>query len=227
MKKVSTFLIFIILLESMSFSYAWKNCKYTSQIEECREANKSWSPLAIEEFLCVSEISDEGMVYNLILNDKFKKIDEAADGYLEYLENDKSRFFGPEQREPFFRWVDEIHEAYWKQWKFYKDYIDQLAEVRAEAVECLWWKTSVVELKNNFEKSNGVNNLIEDKLSRRRKVSVDILTLNKQQIRDDSSKKSMQIRRTMYDSVSNLFMINLWYLMRIMFKWASKTKNPY
>jgi hypothetical protein len=37
----------------------------------------------------------------------------------------------------------------------------------------------------------------------------------------------MQIRRTMYDSVANLFMINLWYLMKIMFKWASKTKNPY
>ena len=227
MKKISAFLIFIMLLESISFSYAWNNCKYTSQIKECREANKSWSPRAITDFLCVSEINDEKMIYNLILDDKFKKIDEAADEYLEYLENDKARFFWPEQKEPFLRWIDEIYEAYWKQWKFYKNYIDQLAEVRVETVECLWWKTSVVEIKNKFESSNQVNNLIEDKLSRRRKVAIDILTLNKQQIRDDSSKKFMQIRRTMYDSVSNLFMINLWYLMRIMFKWASKTKNPY
>ena len=227
MKKISTFLIFIIFLESISFSYAWENCKYTSQIEECREANKSWSPRSITDFLCVSEINDEKMIYNLILDDKFKKIDEASDEYLEYLENDKSRFFWPEQKEPFLIWIDEIYELYWKQWKFYKDYIDQLVEIRSKTVECLWWKTSIVEVKNKFKISNQVNNLIEDKLSRRRKVAIDILTLNKQQIRDDSNKKFMQIRRTMYNSVSNLFMINLWYLMRIMFKWASKTKNPY
>jgi hypothetical protein len=43
------------------------------------------------------------MIYNLILDDKFKKIDEEADKYLEYLENDKTRFFGSEQKEPFLK----------------------------------------------------------------------------------------------------------------------------
>jgi hypothetical protein len=89
-------------------------------------------------------------------------------------------------------------------------YKAELVNIRAETVACLdLEKTSVNEIKDYFSENELVNNLIEDKNSRRRKVAIDILTLNKQQVRDDSNKKFMQIRRTMYDSVSNLFMINL------------------
>jgi hypothetical protein len=51
--------------------------------------------------------------------------------------------------------------------------------------------------------------MINDKNYTKLLVANDILALNKKQIRKDSSKKFMQIRRTMYDSVANLFMINL------------------
>ena len=229
MKKIiSTFLIISIFFWNIAFLYAEDSCKYTSQIEECREANKSWSPLAIKDFLCVSEIDEEKMIYNIILDDKFKEIDKEADLYLDSLENDKTRFFWPDQREPFLRWVDEIYEAFWKNKWFYNAYKAQLVDVRAETVACLpKSKTSIDEIENYFLNSGLLDSMINDKNSTRLKVANDILALNNQQVRKDSSKKFMQIRRTMYDSVANLFMINLGYLMRIMFKWPSKTKNPY
>jgi len=227
-KTISTFLIISIFFTSIEFLYAEENCNYTSQIEECREANKSWEPLAIKDFLCVSEIDEEKMIYNLILNEHFKEIDKQADLYLDSLENDKTRFFWPEQREPFLRWVDEGVEAFWKDWHFYKLYKTELPKIRVETVACLpKTKTSIDEIENYFLNSGLLDSMINDKNSTRLRVANDILALNNQQVRKDSSKKFMQIRRTMYDSVANLFMINLGYLMRIMFKWASKTKNPY
>jgi len=229
MKKIiSTFLIISIFFWNIAFLYAKDGCSYTSQIEECRDANKSWEPLAIKDFLCVSEIDDEKMIYNLILDDKFKEIDEEANLYLDFLENDKTRFFWPDQKEPFLRWVDEVVEAFWKDWTYYNHYKNQLVSIRAETVACLpKAKTSIDEIESYFLNSGLLDSMINDKNSTRLLVANDILSLNKQQIRKDSSKEYMQQKRTMIESLSNIFMVNLGYLMRIMFKWASKTKNPY
>ncbi|MDQ7023583.1 MAG: hypothetical protein Q9M97_08885 [Candidatus Gracilibacteria bacterium] len=168
------------------------------------------------------------MIYNLILDDKFKEIDEEANKDLDNLQNNKDLFFGEEKQATFLLGIDIIYAKFGVGGKYEKQYREQLLSVMAETVDCLdGQKTSINTVKSYFTDNALVNNLIRDKNSRRQKVAIDILTLNKQQIRKDSSKKFMQVRRTMYDSVSNLFMINLGYLMRIMFKWASKTKNPY
>ena len=229
MKKIfSTFLIFTILYSSIVFANAEENCSYTAKIEQCWEENKSWNPRWIEDFLCPTTIDKEKMVYNIILDDKFKKIDKKADEILDSLEQNKNLFFWEDKEDTFLWWVDKIYELFWEWWEYETKYKKQLASIRAETVVCLdWKKTWIDEVKDYFLDNKTVNNLIKAKNSRRQKVAIDILTLNKQQIRKDTEKKFMQVRRTMYDSVSNLFMINLGYLMRIMFKWASKTKNPY
>lgn len=227
-KIISTFLIIAVLFSSIAFVDAWDSCKYTSQIKRCEEANKNWNPRSIEDFTCPSTIDQEKMVYNIILADKFKKIDKQADEILNSLEKNKNLFFGSEKEETFLWWVDKIYELFWEWWEYEQKYRNQLTSIRAETVNCLAWKkTAVNKVKDYFLQNETVNNLIRAKVSRRQKVAIDLMTLNKQQIRKDSSKKFMQIRRTMYDTVSNLFMINLGYLMRIMFKWASKTKHPY
>ncbi len=227
-KIISTFLIFSILFSSMAIVNAEKSCKYTAQIEECLEANKNWSTRAIENFLCPSTIDKEKMVYNIILYDKFKEIDEKADELLDSLEQNKDLYFWENKKETFLWWIDEIYNQFWVWGIFEQKYKKQLPLIIAETIVCLdWKKTAINKVKDYFLENKTVNNLINAKNSRRQKVAIDIMTLNKQQIRKDSSKKSTQIRRTMYSSVSNLFMINLGYIMRIMFKWASKTKNPY
>jgi len=229
MKKIfSTFLIFTILFSSIVFVNAEENCSYTAKIEQCWEENKSWNPRAIEDFLCITTLDREKMIYNIILDDKFKKIDKEADEILDSLEQNKNLFFWEDKEDTFLWWVDKIYELFWEWWEYETKYKNELASIRAETIVCLpWKKTWIDEVKDYFLDNSTVNNLISAKNSRRQKVAIDILTLNKQQIRKDTEKKFMQVRRTMYDSVSNLFMINLGYLMRIMFKWASKTKNPY
>ena len=66
----------------MNFSYAVETCKYKDKIEECL---KSDNKLAIEEFICIAG-NREQITYNIILDEKFKKIDEKADKYLADLE---------------------------------------------------------------------------------------------------------------------------------------------
>jgi hypothetical protein len=94
-------------------------------------------------------------------------------------------------------------------------------------MDCLWWKTSSSQAGNFFLSSGQLEKLILDKNNIRKSVSYDVMKLNKQSVRENSKKEYVQQKRTHYSLVSDFFMISLWYLMRIMQKWASKTKNPY
>lgn len=218
---ISTFLIFFILFWSISFSYAEEVCKYTSKIEEC---DKSTSKLSIEEFICI-EWSRENMIYNIILDDKFKKIDKEADEYLDNLEKAKSQYFWPDQKETFFTWVDQIEASFWINWYFYNKYLNIVPEIISETVTCNW-KTQNWTIKDYFPNSLMIQTLVIKKIEIRKQVAYDIMNLNKQTVRKDEKKRYVQEKRTHYDVVSNLFMINLWYLIRILNKWASKTRNP-
>lgn len=229
MKKIfSTFLIFSILFSSIFFANASAICNYSSQIEECQIANVNWNARSIEDFLCVSWLDEEKMVYNLILDDKFKPIDNKADKYLDDLQKNKNLYFWEDKKQNFLLWINDIYKKFWVWRDFEKAYKEALGDVITETLKCLYLEeTSINKVKNYFPDNDLVNSLIKVKNSRRLKLAIDILVLNKQQVRKDASKKFMQVRRTKYDSVSNLFMVNLWYLMRLMFKWTSKTKNPY
>jgi len=65
------------------------------------------------------------------------------------------------------------------------------------------------------------------KLDIYKEVAVDIMKTNKHEIRVDDRKTHTQKQREKYDSVLDLFRINLSYMERIWKKWVSKTKNPH
>lgn len=219
---ISTFLIFFILLWSINFSSAEETCKHIINIEECE---KSTTKLAIEEFICILW-DREDMIYNIVLDHKFKIIDEEANKYLSDLEKGKSQYFWPDQKEPFLVWIDQIEASFWKYWYFYNKYYKVVPEIILETIACNWWNTSEWTVKDYFPRSNMIENLILKKINTRRQVAYDILNINKQTVRKDEKKRYVQQKRTHYDIVSNLFMINIWYILRILHKWASKTKNP-
>jgi hypothetical protein len=45
------------------------------------------------------------------------------------------------------------------------------------------------------------------------------------QIRKDNKKEFFQVRRSAYDNLLNIIMINMGYLERMWHKWPSKTKD--
>jgi hypothetical protein len=54
-----------------------------------------------------------------------------------------------------------------------------------------------------------IQNLVLKKLNARKQVAYDIMKLNKQKVRKDQKKLYVQKKRTHYDVVSNLFMVNI------------------
>lgn len=224
---ISKLLIISILFWSISFSYAEESCEYESEIKDCLDANISWTTLAIDpedDFLCITGNSED-MIYNIILDDKFKIIDKDADDYLTALEEGKAQYFWPKQKETFLTWIDKIEATFWKYGYFYNKYFKSVPEIIKATVACKGSTENWI-VKDYFYSSSMIQNLIQKKIDTRKQVAYDILKLNKQIVRWDEKKKYVQQKRTHYDIVSNLFMINIWYLLRILHKWASKTKNP-
>ena len=60
------------------------------------------------------------------------------------------------------------------------------------------------------------------KLDVYKKLSFDILILNKAQVRRDEFKLYQQAERTKYDKLIDLMAVNLAYLDRILSKWSAK-----
>ena len=221
MKIFSTFLIIFILFWSINISYGEENkCKYNSQIEECEN---SISKHNIEEFICI-EWNRENMIYNLILDIKFKEIDKKADEYLLWLEENKSRFFWPKKKETYIDWIIEIEKKLGKYGFFYNKYMKENKLIISDTINCIW-KTQVWVVKDFFWSSSLINNLVIKKINIRKQVAFDILLLNKKQVRADSKKLYVQQKRTNYDLISNLLLENMWFLLRIAMKWATKTKT--
>jgi cell division FtsZ-interacting protein ZapD len=67
--------------------------------------------------------------------------------------------------------------------------------------------------------------LAKTKLAVYRQIAIDLLKLNKKQVKKDYSKKYMQEQRTKYDNLIENMSINKNYINKIDQKWNVKTKN--
>ena len=236
MKKALSILLLttLIVSQAMSISYWAEACKYQSEWEQCIEENKSWNPWGIDpetDFLCISSLDNEKIIYNIILDKHFKKIDEKADEYLTSLDENKDYYFWPNRKEVYFKWIDKNIKHFSLEGTFYNQYYRECDAsnsewILQETLSCLWSKTSIKASKDFFSNSLCIR-LAERKLAVRKRVAQDTMLKNKQAVRKDEMKKYVQEQRSHYEMVVDLFMINLWYLLRIVQKWATKTKNPY
>lgn len=224
-------ILFISLLIPKVFS-AWV-CEYSGNIDECVEANKSWSPLAIEDYICIQDKSTERIAYQIVLDKKFSLVDEEIEDYLTNLEKDKDYYFWKAAISDFLEAINDIWKKLWKNWYYWEKYKNYCTvwkangqtndeSIQAEVFTCLWWTVSIANAKDFFRESDCMW-LAELKLELYEDVAHDILTLNKHYVRQDEKKLFIQTERWKYDEIVELFMINIWYVEKIWRKWPSVT----
>jgi hypothetical protein len=234
-------IISIISLTSLSLIWIWvyslnardtPECNYWEQINRCREANSpSWEwNKTIDDFLCIASWNREKIAYNIIIDQKFDKIDEWIEDFLESLELDKDEYFWKKAWKTLFDAIPELdnlfaNPATW----FYKQYADICSDnsIVEEAVACADPLTTVDA--SDFIKNNTGDNLCmslaKTKLAVFRQIWTDLLKFNKHQVKKDYSKKYMQEQRTKYDYLIEKMSVNKNYINKIDNKWNVKTKD--
>ena len=226
MKNKSLFFISFLLIFVYFQAFWAESCKYTSEIEKCKESIKSSTTREIEDFVCIDDDNTEKVIYQIILDKKFKEIDKDANEYLSSLEENKDYYFWPKAKESYLEWIEKLEKnfnVYWDYWQRYKSLCDSW--IIQETADCLWWSVSVLWAKD-FLWNWDCQSLAETKLSIYKEVAYNVLKLNKDQVRKDSRTNYVSEERSMYDKITELFSINLWFLERIWMKWPSKTKKP-
>lgn len=230
-------LIFINPINIFAESKFWdydlsSNCSYSWEFNECLQANLSGTTRTIEDFVCLPSTNYFDIMSQIILDKKFKEIDEDIDKYITDLEEYKDYYFGNDAQKPFTDAIDEIENVFWLQWEFWYKYMDLCdpskdGSIVSESLACFNWNIPMESASGFFDKraSNTCQDLVKTKLDLNKRVSYDVLKLNKVQIKKDYDKSHMQKQRNKYDELIDEFRINLTYLERMWRKWPSKTKT--
>lgn len=231
------FLIILFWLGFFQYSFAatgdlkvQDTCSYKWQFEECMQANKTWSHRTIEDFVCIWSSNQFEIMSQIILDVEFKKVDKEVLNYLEWLEENKSYYFGSASEENFLKAIDEIEDDFSLYWKYWKKYTDLCVptdnkSVVVQTMDCFWGSEPSIEAKKYFIDDTQCKKLILTKLEINKQVAYDILKLNKNQVKRDENKKYMQAQREKYDKLLEIVMVNIWYMERIWKKWPSKSKK--
>lgn len=221
--------LFLYFLVSWFFVYIahWEesyNCAYSWKIEEC--VNNQETHRSIEDFVCI-QWSKERIVYQIVLDEKFKELDEEIEVFLDNLYRSKNYYFWPSKIQDFTVWVDLIEKLLWDHWEYATRYnaICSTWEdwIVPEVIECLWWTTSNINVKDFLEWSQCVS-MYKTKLNLYKDIAYNILKENKQNILRDNHKYFTQSQRKSYDKLIDLVRINIWYIERLWKKWPSKTR---
>lgn len=230
MKWIKLF-VFLFLFCDFVFVNAWswdlnqKKCEYEDKVKQCLEASKEWNNRTITDFVCVNWW-EEKVLLQIILDAELKKIDKKVESDLSSMESNKTMFFWPEASWSVLKAIDDIEKKFsTSKGSFGEEYMSI----------CNWWVISKALECRNYEKINlspyfeesTCSNLVKTKLNIFKSISYNILTLNKSQVSNDLKKKNTQERRTKYDKLIDLLIVNIWYLERIWRKTPSLTKNTY
>gem|GEM_PF-2139814 len=78
----------------------------------------------IEDFLCIADKNEYNVLGNIILDDKFKKIDKEVEEYIFKLEEAKDYYFGKNAKEPFLDGLDDINERFKVGGVWYNKYME-------------------------------------------------------------------------------------------------------
>jgi len=60
-------------------------CEYYDLMLDCKEKNESGIASLATDYLCISSDNDEEILYNIILDKKFRVVDEKVDDYMGWL----------------------------------------------------------------------------------------------------------------------------------------------
>jgi hypothetical protein len=203
------------------------SCEYMAKRDKCIAANENGTANGIEDYICLQTTSTEEILYQIILDEKFKEYDTDAKKYISWLETNKDYYFGENRVEYFFSWINELNRKFWPYWEFTRKYTNLCGtdswSVIWEFVNCIG-PTSLNKSKEFFKETT-CNSIAHTKIDIYWAVAYNVFKLNKMQIRKDNKKEFFQVRRSAYDNLLNIIMINMGYLERMWHKWPSKTKD--
>jgi len=203
-------------------------CSYASKYNQCVSANENGWARSIENFVCIEQKWWwEEVLLQIILDEKFREIDQQAEEYLEKLEKSKDAYFGAEPQNTFLAALDDITANFSDRgiyWQEYHNVYEQ--EVIPDYFECTDSITNVAatDFLKNYQNWI-VTNLIDTKLFVYRKVAYNVLKLNRLEIRKDDRKDYIIQERKKYNVIMQLMLNILWYIERIVNGWPTKSKN--
>lgn len=221
------------------YSQAEWACEYIEEIKKCSAAKANNTTREIEDFICIDK-NPEMFTYQIILDAKFSKIDEKVEKYISDLEESKWYYFWKDKQKTYLDAVNNIVAIYDKTGDFGKQYYEVCngSVLAREVIDCkqesrlsniFWTGSTSVQIINAQkyygESSTTCREMVNKKLAIYKRVSFDILLLNKLQVSQGEKKTYVQKQRSKYDELLSKFMINLWYIERIWAKWNVKTRN--
>ncbi len=199
-------------------------CEYSWKFEQCIEANKQGTAYAISEFECPETFNTERVMYQIILDEKFKEIDEEIEEYLGSLTEDaESSVDDPLQV------IDDITQNFAKEGYYWNKY-EALCqwEILAERAKCSetipnigaakwlkWWYNTTQCL-----------DLVDFKLDVYRNVAKNQLKLNKSIVLEDKKQEYVQQQRTKYDELLSIMLLIVGHVERLLNGLTHYTKNP-
>lgn len=227
MRKIIFFITFFSFSSFLFADDAELVCNYTDKIEKCLEEQSTHR--SVKDFVCI-QWSYEEIVYQIVLDDKFKEVDEEVETYLSNLSKSKDYYFWKDKQEDFISWIDLIEKKLWVAWEYAIKYKSICSLdywwIIPDVLSCLEWKTSISVSKDFFDNSR-CTDLYKTKLAVYKQIAINTLKENKQSILKDNHKLFTQIQRWKFSYLVDLVRINLWYIERLWQKWPSKSKNVY
>ena len=198
------------------------SCWYASKFEQCVVANRNGSSRSITDFACMASNDPELSLDQIILDEKFKEIQDEQLAFLQWLEADKeSALTDP------LRIIDDITKNFGPEWVYYKQYKELCnGWILSERLTCTW-NIPLVPAGNRIADwglEGECMELANTNLNIYSLVAYDITKLNKSEVINDNHKEYFQQERTKYDEMLSIMWQILWNTERI--NPTHYTENP-
>lgn len=240
MKKIFL-VVFLFILPVSVFA---DSCKYKSKIEKCNSAledflwtskiytiKNAWRLRDFTDFPCI-QAGYEARVFQIAMDENFKKIDDEANEFLKNLSEVKNFYFWPDKQATYYDWINDIYKL---RDDFKKKYENACQVSLSESAECLdlnkeqnqkW--VSVLEAINFISWANNSWDcylLAEVKTKIFLDVAYNLLLVNKDATSKDQFREFNWKQRENYWLLLEAVRVNQSYIERLSSKWSSKTKH--
>lgn len=175
------------------------DCEYASKFEQCVVANRNGSPRSIDEFPCLATQNYDEILDQIILDDKFKEIQEDGIKFLEWIASDKQA-----AAEDSLEIIDDVVKNFSDEWAYYDDYKKMCnGGILWERLSCTWKIPIVPGGKRiaDWWLEGECMWLAKTNLNIMSLVAYDTLKENKHQIINDAHKKYFQQEREKYSQI--------------------------
>ena len=212
----------------MCFQVFWdegvNTCEYQDELNECVIANKNGSTRSIIDFTCLQSSSSDEILDQIILDLKFREIDDKIETFLSAIDADKLAVMITPNRV-----IDDISKTLTKEWVYYKEYKAVCnGWVLVERAKCN--DVPIISVGKRIKNSNletGCMALVDNKLDIYTQVAYDRLKLNKAQVLQDQYKKDIvQVMRTKFDDLITVMTDVIGFMWRLARGVTHWTPNP-